>query len=82
MYADIKAVSHTVAQKKDTVMKVILTYPSLQTRVTDVNELAEIFRKANLDMVLQEVHTVFRAIDAYRTGSTKLSKVLKFIVDL
>lgn len=82
IYANIKLVSHTVLQKKEAVQRVILTYPSLSTRTIDVHELAEIFKKSGLDLVEQEVHTVFRAIDTYRTGSTKLSKVLKFIVDL
>jgi hypothetical protein len=82
VYANIQTVSRTVTEKKDAVMKVILTYPSLSTRTTDVTELGTIFEKAGLDLVLQEVHTIFRAIDTYRTGTTKLSKVLKFIVDL
>jgi hypothetical protein len=57
VYADIKRVSQTLLSRKEAIQRVILTYPSLATRIAQVEDLTEIFTKSGLDLVSQEVHT-------------------------
>ena len=44
--------------------------------------MTDIFARCGLKLVKQEVVTVFRAIDPHKTGSSKLTKLLKFTMDL
>ncbi len=80
--SDISAVSRKLRAKKEVLQRILLTYPALQSRSLNVEELGTILERAGLDLVAQEVHTVFRTIDPQRSGSVKLTKLLKYTMDL
>lgn len=81
--SDATRVAAMIKSKKDVLRKLMLTYPSLTTRQMDVDELAKLLEKAGFEnMVLQEVHTLFRVVDTHRTGTVKMTQFLKYILDL
>lgn len=81
-YSDLSAVSAKLRAKKEVVQRVVLTYPALQTRTVDVAELGEVLERTGLRLVKQEVFTIFRAIDPQRAGTVKMTKLLKYVMDL
>ena len=81
-YSNADLVNRKLKQKKEVIQRLILTYPGLQQKVINVDELQELLEKAGLNLVKQEVCTVFRSVDPQRTGSVKLTKVLKHTMDL
>lgn len=80
--SNLNLINNKLLDKQEVIRKVILTLPSLQSRSITVEELEEIFSNCGLELVKQEVYTVFRAIDVFRVGSVKLTKLLKYIIDL
>ena len=70
-----------VVKKKEAIKKVLLLSPGLSTEFLDLTSMQVIFEKANCILLKQEVCTIFRQIDQSRTGSVKMSKLLKFILD-
>lgn len=82
-YSNIATVNDKVRARKDIVQRLFLTYPALTSRMLNVDELAEILiDRAGLALVKQEVCTMFRAVDAQREGSVKMTKMLKYVMDL
>ncbi len=81
-YSDLKGVEAKVSVKKEVIQRLILTLPGLAARSMDVKELQSILDRSGLDLMPQEVHTVFRAVDTYRVGSIKATKMLKYFIDL
>lgn len=81
-YSDLTLVTKKLLTKKSIIQRLFLMYPALATRSMDVFELANLLERAGVALVMQEVYTLFRAVDTFRTGSVKMSKMLKFIVDL
>lgn len=82
-YSNIALVNDKVRARKEIVQRLFLTYPALTSRMLNVDELAEILiDRAGLSLVKQEVCTLFRAVDAQREGSVKMTKMLKYVMDL
>jgi len=81
-YSDLNRVTKKIIPKKPILQRLFLMYPALANRSMDVSELENILSKSGLALVVQEVHTLFRAVDTFRTGSVKMTKMLKFIMDL
>jgi hypothetical protein len=81
-YSNLTMITDKILDKKDVLKKIILTFPSLQSKIITVEDLESIFAKSGLKLVKQEVYTVFRAVDVLRLGSVKLTKMLKYIMDL
>lgn len=81
-HSDVTNINAKVFPKKDVLKRLILTMPALTTRSLDVSELEEMLRKVGLDVVQQEAHTLFRAVDLYRVGTIKMTKFLKYIMEL
>lgn len=70
-----------VKQKKEAIKKVLLLSPGLSSEFLDLNSMQAIFDKANCILLKQEVCTIFRQIDLARSGSVKMSKLLRYIID-
>ncbi len=81
-WSDLSQVARKLKAKKEVLQRIILTYPALQSKSFNVEELGAILERCGLKLVKQEVLTVFRAIDPHKTGSAKLTKLLKYTMDL
>jgi hypothetical protein len=82
-FSNIALVNAKVRTRKEVVQRLFLTYPALTSRMLDVPELMEILvNKAGLDLVKQEVCTLYRAVDTQREGTIKMTRMLKYIMDL
>lgn len=81
-YSNISLINDKLLEKKEVVQKIILTYPSLQSKNITVEDLEAILVRSGLHLVKQEVYTVFRAVDIFRIGTVKLTKMLKYILEL
>ena len=66
---------------KEVIQRLILFTPGLGNKFVDCDEVGDLFQRAGIEVVKQEVVTFFRILDPRKTGMIKLSKVLKFIVD-
>lgn len=81
-YSDLGLVNKKVKAKKEALKRILVTYPNLASRQIDVDGLGELLQKAGTSFVKQEICTLFRAVDTQRTGIVKMTKVLKYIMDL
>lgn len=81
-YSNLSNVLQKVRPKKEILQKLVLTYPGLQSRMLDVDELQTITDKAGLNLVKQEVWTLFRAVDTMLAGTVKMTQFLKYVIDL
>lgn len=82
-FSNIALVNVKLRAKKAVLQKVILTLPGLTATMVDVDELFSLLtERGNLDVVKQEVCTLFRAVDAHREGTVKLTKLLKYMMDV
>jgi hypothetical protein len=81
-YSNLSLINSKLLGKKEVIKKIILTYPGLQSRNITVDDLEELLKRSGLDLVKQEIYTVFRAIDVFRFGTVKMTKALKYIIDL
>jgi len=81
-YSDIQKILKKLKHKKEVLQRVILTYPSLNTCFIQVEELEKLIERVGLEFEKQEIITLFRTIDTFRAGIIKLTKLLKFIMDL
>lgn len=79
---DLSTINRKLITKKDVVKHLILTSPGLGNRSINVDELEELLIKAGIELIKQEVCTLYRSIDLYQTGSIKLTKVLRYFMDL
>jgi hypothetical protein len=82
IYSDLALVLHKIRPKKEVLQRLFLVYPGLGNKFMDVELLAELLDKAKLALVMQETHTLFRAVDSARNGVVKMTKMLKYIMDL
>jgi len=80
--SDIERIIKKVTPKKDVLQRLFLTAPSLANRSLTADDLGEFLQRAGCDLILQEVHTLFRLVDTYRTGSIKMTLFLKYVMDL
>lgn len=81
-YCNLQTVLHKIRTKKDVIKRLLLTAPALQSRMMDVPALQEMLEKTDLNLVKQEVCTLFRAVDVTFSGSIKMTQFLKYIMDL
>eukprot|EP01031_Cornospumella_fuschlensis_P026714 gene26714-32282_t len=81
-YSDLGLVNKKVKAKKEALQRIMVTYPNLASRQIDVDALADLLQKSGLSFVKQEVCTLFRAVDTQRTGLVKMTKMLKYIMDM
>jgi hypothetical protein len=81
-YSNLSLINSKLLGKKEVIKKIILTSPGLQSRNITVDDLEELLKRSGLDLVKQEIYTVFRAIDVFRFGNVKMTKALKYIIDL
>lgn len=81
-YCNLQQVLHKARPKLEVLRKIVLTYPGLTARTMTVDDLEEVTTKAGLDLVKQEVCTLFRAVDTTFTGTIKMTQFLKYLLDL
>lgn len=81
-YSDLAAVSRKLANKKESLQRILITSAGLSSAVLDVNGVEEVLRRADLSLVKQEIVTIFRSLDPVRAGAIKMTKLLKFVMDL
>jgi len=79
---ELSQIVKKIKTKKEVLQRVMLTYPGLTSVYLNLPLTQEIFERAGLDMIKQEVCTVFRQVDSLRTGTIKMTKLLRFVVDL
>lgn len=82
LVCNVDTVSAKMKVRKEVLMRVILTYPGMAHAVIDLAVMESIFDQAGLKFVKQEVKTIFRVIDPFHTSVVKMSKLLKFVMDL
>jgi hypothetical protein len=78
---NLSQIMKKVKNKKESIKKILLLSPGLSSEYLDLSAMEQIFDKANCVLLKQEVCTIFRQIDQARTGSVKMSKLLKYIMD-
>eukprot|EP00600_Ochromonadales_sp_CCMP1393_P005894 CAMPEP_0174964952 /NCGR_PEP_ID=MMETSP0004_2-20121128/6172_1 /TAXON_ID=420556 /ORGANISM="Ochromonas sp., Strain CCMP1393" /LENGTH=711 /DNA_ID=CAMNT_0016213747 /DNA_START=18 /DNA_END=2153 /DNA_ORIENTATION=+ len=81
-YSDLQLLLKKIRPKKDVIQRLLLTFPGLSTRNISIEEMTSVLEKAGLNVVKQEVYTIFRAVDPARSGHVKMTQFLKFILDL
>jgi hypothetical protein len=84
-YSNIKRVRAKLITKKEILQRLLLTSPGLSHRVIDVFEVQELLNKAGFnesELVMQEMYTLFRAMDSQRTGFVKMTQFLRYIIEL
>jgi hypothetical protein len=81
-YSDIKIINQKLIPKKEVLQRLILVTPGLANTYIDADGLAVYVEKSGVNLVKQEIFTVFRTVDASRVGTVKLSKLLRYIMDL
>jgi hypothetical protein len=74
-------VTAKLKQREEAIRRVILTTPGLSTTTADYEELKSILGRAGLSLIKQEIVTLFRELDPKRTGTVKVTKLLKFSLD-
>ena len=79
---NIDTIKQKMRLRREPLKKVILTYPGMAHVTIDLPILAQLFERGGMNVVLQEVKTVFRVIDPFHTGTANMSKFLKFVLDL
>ena len=80
--SDIVRIITQVTPKKEVLQRLFLTAPSLGSRSLTADDLGDFLQRAGCDLILQEVHTLFRQVDTYRAGTIKMTVFLKYIMDL
>jgi len=84
IYSDINTITqYKLIPRKEVIQRMVLLTPGLSSLYIDVDELALLLIKAGVtNLIKQEVCTVFRTVDNALTGSMKLTKFLKYIMEL
>jgi hypothetical protein len=80
-HSKLSVVLRKVLDKEEVISRLILTVPGLARKAINYGYVEAIFKQAGLEIVKQEVVTIFRLLDPKRTGYVKLTKLLKFIMD-
>ena len=80
VFSALPQVVAKLTEKKEVIIRVILTIPGLTNKVVNYSELDDVFKRAGLEMVRQEIVTLFRVLDPRKSGSVKLTKILKFLM--
>ena len=80
--SDMERIVKKVTPKKDVLQRLFLTAPYLGNRSLTADDLGDFLQRAGCDLILQEVHTLFRLVDTYRAGSIKMTLFLKYFMDL
>ena len=80
MASDVKLVLAKLSSKLETIKKLILTTPNIQTAELDYDGVFDLLVSAGVNLIKQEVLTICRYIDPTRGGAVKLSKFLKAVV--
>jgi EF-hand domain-containing protein 1 len=81
-YCNLESVLQKTRPKKEVLKRLVLTFPGLASRNLTVEELQEICDKAGMNLVKQEVCTLFRAVDLARVGVVKMTHFLKYLMDM
>jgi Ca2+-binding EF-hand superfamily protein len=81
-YCNLESVLEKTRPKKEVLKRLVLTFPGLASRNLTVEELQEICDKAGMNLVKQEVCTLFRAVDLARVGVVKMTHFLKYLMDM
>jgi hypothetical protein len=68
--------------KEEILTRLILTTPGLAKKQIQFEDVEELFEKAKMNLVQQQILTLFRLLDPKRNGSIKMTKVLKFLMNL
>jgi len=82
LMCNVEVVSGKMKERKELLQRAILTYPGMAHAVIDLSVMESIFKQAGLKFVKQEAKTIFRVIDPFHTNFCKMSKLLKFVMDL
>eukprot|EP01039_Chlorochromonas_danica_P007858 gene7858-8670_t len=81
-FSDLSQVFQKISSRKEVLTRILLLAPGLSSKVVGAEELEELIQRANVPLVKQEVYTFFRAIDTTYAGVVKLTKVLKYVMEL
>jgi len=79
--SSLSLIVRAMSARKEVLTRLILTTPGLSSLEVALDAVDDLFRRAGLSLVRQQVATVFRTLDLRRTGLVKLTKVLKFLLD-
>lgn len=82
LFSDLSQVIQKISARKEVLTRILLLAPGLSSKVVGAEELEEFIQRANVPLVKQEVYTFFRAVDTTYAGVVKLTKVLKYVMEL
>ena len=79
VYSKLQTVLKKLSQNFEIISRLILTTAGLASTVVTVNKVEALFQRAGVPVVRQEVITLFRVLDPRKTGTTRMTKVLKLL---
>jgi hypothetical protein len=80
VHSGLPLVTEKLRAKQEVIIRVILTSPGLTNKMVNPAEVHELFERAGLKLVRQEIVTLFRLLDPRAAGSVKLTKILKYLM--
>jgi len=82
VYSHLPTLLTKIRPKQDVLRKLLLTTSALTSRTMAPADMAEVLKRAGLDVNTQEVYTLFRAVDLARTGVVKMTHFVKFVMEM
>jgi EF-hand domain-containing protein 1 len=79
-FSNIKMIGAKLSSKKEMIQKLILSIPGLQGMTVKYEDIDQLFRRADIHLLKQEVVTLLRMLDPQRTARVRMTQVLKFIM--
>jgi hypothetical protein len=79
--SNIDNVIQKLILRKDILQRLILlTTPNINVQTMDSENINNLLQKAGIFLNKQEMVTLFRNLDTTKTGTAKLSKILKYLM--
>lgn len=78
--SNLATVVSKLKSRQEVISRIILTTPGLAQKNVTLDDIADILKRGGLDLVKQEIVTMFRVLDPLKVGTIKLTKVLKFLM--
>jgi hypothetical protein len=79
--SNIDNVIQKLLLRKDILQRLILlTTPNINAQTMDAENINKLLEKAGIFLNKQEMVTLFRTLDTTKTGTAKLSKILKYLI--
>lgn len=80
IYSNLRDVVQKLKRNEEIVNRLILTTSGLATKLCKLHEVEGLLKKGGFDINQQEIMTIFRVLDPRRTGSIKLTTLLKYLM--